>query len=58
MKHDGTLEVQDVYGQLLEAWNNRSACGMEDVLTKDGESIGFDGSQSIKAPYRKYNQND
>ncbi len=40
-------DVQAVYRQLLDAWNNRSARGMADLFTKDGENIGFDGSQAI-----------
>lgn len=44
---DKTLEVQTLYNQLLEAWNSRSARGMADLFAEDGESIGFDGSQSI-----------
>ncbi|USK71134.1 SgcJ/EcaC family oxidoreductase [Peribacillus asahii] len=41
------FEVTTIYKQLLDAWNNRSACGMADLFMDDGESIGFDGSQSI-----------
>lgn len=44
---DKTSEVQAVYKQLIDAWNNRSARGMAALFTEDGESIGFDGSQSI-----------
>lgn len=44
---DKTLEVQATYHQLLEAWNSRNARGMADLFAEDGESIGFDGSQSI-----------
>ncbi|WP_047152207.1 SgcJ/EcaC family oxidoreductase [Aneurinibacillus tyrosinisolvens] len=40
-------EIQALYQQLLEAWNNRDARAMADLFTEDGESIGFDGSQSI-----------
>ena len=46
---DITLEVQAVYQQLIEAWNRRSASGMAELFDEDGESIGFDGSQSIGA---------
>jgi uncharacterized protein (TIGR02246 family) len=31
----------------LDAWNDRSARGMADHFTVDGEMIGFDGSQVI-----------
>jgi len=40
-------DVQAVYKKLLDAWNERSAEGMAALFTEDGESIGFDGSQSI-----------
>lgn len=40
-------EVLALYQNLLDAWNNRNARGMADLFTEDGESIGFDGSQSI-----------
>jgi uncharacterized protein (TIGR02246 family) len=40
-------KVISVYQSLLEAWNNQSARGMADLFAVDGESIGFDGSQSI-----------
>ncbi|MBS4199112.1 SgcJ/EcaC family oxidoreductase [Bacillus sp. FJAT-49732] len=47
MENNSSKEVQAVYKQLLDAWNNRNARGMADLFTEDGESIGFDGSQSI-----------
>ncbi len=40
-------EVQAVYHQLLNAWNNRNAEGMAALFTEEGEQIGFDGSQAI-----------
>jgi uncharacterized protein (TIGR02246 family) len=40
-------KVTALYQQLLDAWNKRSARGMADVFTEDGEMIGFDGSRSI-----------
>ncbi|MBD1378732.1 SgcJ/EcaC family oxidoreductase [Bacillus sp. IB182487] len=40
-------EIQALYQQLIDAWNNRDAHGMAELFTEDGESIGFDGSQSI-----------
>lgn len=40
-------EVQAVYKQLLDAWNNRSARDMADLFADDGVNIGFDGSQSV-----------
>lgn len=47
MESNFLKEVQAVYKQLLDAWNNRNARGMADLFTEDGESIGFDGSQSV-----------
>jgi uncharacterized protein (TIGR02246 family) len=41
---DNKSGVISVYHRLLDAWNNRSARGMADLFTEDGESIGFDGS--------------
>jgi uncharacterized protein (TIGR02246 family) len=40
-------EIQALYRQLLDAWNNRNARAMADLFVEDGVSIGFDGSQSI-----------
>lgn len=40
-------QIQELYHQLLEAWNNRNARAFADLFLQDGESIGFDGSQSI-----------
>jgi uncharacterized protein (TIGR02246 family) len=34
----------DVYQQLLEAWNNRSAHDFAALFTEDGNAVGFDGS--------------
>lgn len=47
MKSAASNEVCALYQQLLEAWNNRNARGMAELFTEEGESIGFDGSQSI-----------
>ncbi|MBS4205464.1 SgcJ/EcaC family oxidoreductase [Lederbergia citrea] len=47
MNSPESIEVQVLYQQLIDAWNNRSARGMADLFIEDGESIGFDGSQSI-----------
>lgn len=41
------VEVEGIYRQLLEAWNIRSARGMADLFTDNGEMIGFDGSLSV-----------
>ncbi|WP_438445976.1 SgcJ/EcaC family oxidoreductase [Gorillibacterium sp. sgz5001074] len=40
-------EVQALYRRLLDAWNRRDARGMSDCFSEDGESIGYDGSQSL-----------
>jgi len=42
-----TIAVKKVYQELLDAWNNRSAKGMANLFTTDGEMIGYDGSQVI-----------
>lgn len=47
MESNVLIEVKKVYQQLLEAWNNQHARKMADLFAFDGESIGFDGSQSI-----------
>ncbi|KKK39155.1 methionyl-tRNA formyltransferase [Mesobacillus campisalis] len=47
MEDQQSKEVQAVYKQLIEAWNNQNARGMADLFAENGESIGFDGSQSI-----------
>ncbi|CAM4051978.1 SgcJ/EcaC family oxidoreductase [Mesobacillus zeae] len=47
MDNSVSKEVQILYKNLLDAWNNRNARVMADLFTEDGESIGFDGSQSI-----------
>ncbi|WP_028784419.1 SgcJ/EcaC family oxidoreductase [Thalassobacillus devorans] len=39
-------QVRKLYEQLISAWNRRNAKGMADLFSKNGESIGFDGSQS------------
>ncbi|MEH7074422.1 SgcJ/EcaC family oxidoreductase [Neobacillus drentensis] len=40
-------DVHAVYKKLIDAWNERSAEGMANLFIEDGESIGFDGSQSL-----------
>lgn len=44
---DVSNEVRALYERLLDAWNNRDAAAMAGQFAKEGESIGFDGSQSI-----------
>lgn len=40
-------EVRELYRQLLDGWNRRSANAFAASFTPDGVSIGFDGSQMI-----------
>lgn len=40
-------EIVAVYRSLLEAWNDQDASAMANLFAEDGESIGFDGSQSV-----------
>ncbi|WP_408010327.1 SgcJ/EcaC family oxidoreductase [Pseudalkalibacillus sp. A8] len=47
MSENKKVHIKKVYEQLIEAWNNRDADGMASLFAKHGESIGFDGSQSI-----------
>lgn len=47
MEQSVSNEIETVYYQLLDAWNNRSASSMAELFTDEGEQIGFDGSQSI-----------
>lgn len=47
MKSSASNEVLTLYQQFIDAWNNRNARAMAELFTEEGESIGFDGSQSI-----------
>jgi uncharacterized protein (TIGR02246 family) len=47
MENSVSNDVRNLYQQLIDAWNNRSAGTMAEQFAEDGESIGFDGSQSI-----------
>ncbi|WP_053363486.1 SgcJ/EcaC family oxidoreductase [Bacillus sp. FJAT-27251] len=47
MEDQHSKEVQAVYKELIEAWNHQNARGMADLFAENGESIGFDGSESI-----------
>lgn len=40
-------EVRELYRQMLDGWNKRSAEAFAAPFAEDGESIGFDGSQLI-----------
>lgn len=39
------VEVRTLYQQLLNAWNERNAKAFADLYEKNGNQIGFDGSQ-------------
>lgn len=38
-------EVCGLYQKLLDQWNQRSATGMSELFTEEGNLVGFDGSQ-------------
>ncbi|MGA9288633.1 MAG: SgcJ/EcaC family oxidoreductase [Anaerobacillus sp.] len=38
--------VKKTYERLIDCWNQRDASGMASLFAIEGESIGFDGSQS------------
>jgi uncharacterized protein (TIGR02246 family) len=38
-------EIKQLYQQLLEGWNRRSAADMAALFTQNGSVVGFDGSQ-------------
>jgi uncharacterized protein (TIGR02246 family) len=40
-------EIQDLYHNLIEAWNKRDAQGMAGQFAEQGVQIGFDGSKMI-----------
>ncbi|CDQ40731.1 MULTISPECIES: SgcJ/EcaC family oxidoreductase [Virgibacillus] len=40
-------EVQEVYQELIKAWNNRDASRMAESFAEQGVQIGFDGSKVI-----------
>ena len=40
-------EVRELYRQMLDGWNKRSADAFAAPFAEDGESIGFDGSQLV-----------
>lgn len=41
------IEVRELYRQMLDGWNKRSAGAFAAPIAEDGELIGFDGSQLI-----------
>jgi len=47
MKSSVLEEINSIYQKIIDAWNNRSASGMAELFTDEGELIGFDGSHVI-----------
>ncbi|MCC2684052.1 MAG: hypothetical protein K0R75_951 [Paenibacillaceae bacterium] len=47
ISHKEINEVKELYQRLVEAWNERDARSMADRFAEEGESIGYDGSQSV-----------
>jgi uncharacterized protein (TIGR02246 family) len=41
------IEVRELYRQMLDGWNKRSADAFAAPIAEDGDLIGFDGSQLI-----------
>ncbi len=41
------IEVRELYRQMLDGWNKRSANAFAAPIAEDGDLIGFDGSQLI-----------
>ncbi|MBA3461680.1 MAG: SgcJ/EcaC family oxidoreductase [Deltaproteobacteria bacterium] len=39
------MTVEDLYAQLIDAWNRRDAEAFASLFTLDGETVGFDGSE-------------
>jgi len=38
-------QIQDLYKSLLESWNKNNATDFAKLFTKEGSTVGFDGSQ-------------
>lgn len=38
-------QIEKLYKELLDSWNNQDAKGMASLFAIDGSSVGFDGSQ-------------
>lgn len=47
MKSSFNNELQELYQELIDAWNRRDAQGMAELFAEHGVQIGFDGSMSI-----------
>jgi uncharacterized protein (TIGR02246 family) len=39
------VTVEELYANLMEAWNKRDAKAFEDLFILDGDLVGFDGTQ-------------
>jgi uncharacterized protein (TIGR02246 family) len=39
------MMVEDLYRQVIDAWNERDGDAMAELFIVDGEMVGFDGSQ-------------
>ena len=39
------MMVEDLYRQLIDAWNKRDADAFAELFILDGETVGFDGTQ-------------
>jgi uncharacterized protein (TIGR02246 family) len=39
------VTVEELYANLMEAWNKRDAKAFEDLFILDGDMVGFDGTQ-------------
>lgn len=44
---DTVNEIELLYHQLIDAWNNRNAYAMSELFAENGEMIGFDGSLAV-----------
>jgi uncharacterized protein (TIGR02246 family) len=40
-------DIEDLYGRLLDAWNQRNAVAMADCFSPNATMIGFDGSTEV-----------
>ena len=40
------MTVEELYANLMEAWNKRDAKAFEDLFILDGDLVGFDGTQA------------
>jgi len=38
------MMVEDLYQQMIDAWNKRDANAFAELFTLDGEAVGFDGT--------------